>query len=238
MTELSIIFCTYNEVERIEQSYNQVTKELNLADISYEILVIDNNSNDGTDAILKKLESTQTKIFFNSKNLGKGASIKLGIRYSSGKYIMIFDPDLEYAASDILPMYNMINNNNFDFIIGSRRLENKLQLSDLRKKSQTYLINYFGVYLLTGLINILYGEKLTDAASALKIFEAKFIKSIELKRNGFNLDFELVCKCSKNNGKLGEIQVEYYPRSIKEGKKIRAVKDGFSSLIAIVQDRF
>ena len=47
---------------------------------------------------------------------------------------MIFDPDLEYAASDILPMYNMINNNNFDFIIGSRRLENKLQLSDLRKK--------------------------------------------------------------------------------------------------------
>tara|TARA_B100001063_G_C16716014_1_gene530769 strand:+ start:51 stop:320 length:270 start_codon:yes stop_codon:yes gene_type:complete len=87
-------------------------------------------------------------------------------------------------------------------------------------------------------INILYGQKLTDSASALKIFKKKFINGVKLKRNGFNLDFELVCRSAIKKGKIGEIQVDYYPRSKAEGKKIKALKDGFSSIVAIIFDRF
>lgn len=239
--DLSIILCTYNEVERIEKAYNNIIEELKNSKINFELLIVDNNSNDGTKEKILKFKNDYTKIILHKSNYGKGASIKSGIINSFGNYILIFDPDLEYSTRDILPLYNHIDKNKLDFVIGSRRLNKKISYRDifaLKNKSLTYIVNYIGVFFLTSIINFLYNQKLTDTASALKIFENHFIKKIKLKRNGFNLDFELVCRSAKVNGKIDEVQVDYYPRSKAEGKKIKAIKDGSSSLVAIFYDRF
>ena len=137
-------------------------------------------------------------------------------------------------------MFNEINLSKYDFIIGSRRLNKNFNFIDLfrdKNKGFTYTFNYFVVFLLTLIINILYKQKITDSASALKIFKSDFIKKIDLKRNGFNLDFELVCKTAIFKGIISEIPINYHPRSKKEGKKIKAIKDGLSSLLGIIEDR-
>ena len=59
-----------------------------------------------------------------------------------------------------------------------------------------YAINYIGVKSLTAIVNVLYGQKLTDIAKAIKMFHGNFVRGIKLSRNGFNLDFELVCRKS------------------------------------------
>ena len=241
MKDLSIILCTFNEAKRIGKSLETIKSTILNWDIQHEIIIIDNNSYDGTKNIINKFEYSHCKKIFNEMNIGKGGSIKKAISYSEGKYIMIFDPDLEYLPTDIIRMFDYTSQNKLDFVIGSRRLNKKIKLYDLlndKNKGITYLINYFGVFFLTGLINILYKINITDSASALKLFKKNFIDIHILTRNGFNLDFELVCKHAMFNAKFGEIEIEYFPRSKKEGKKIKAISDGLSSLFCIIYDKF
>jgi len=69
-----------------------------------------------------------------------------------------------------------------------------------------YAINYIGVKSLTAIVNVLYGQKLTDIAKAIKMFHGNFVRGIKLSRNGFNLDFELVCRKSYVEEKLLKYQ--------------------------------
>ena len=100
------------------------------------------------------------------------------------------------------------------------------------------LINYLGVRFLTFLINVLYGCWLKDSASAIKLFKGDFLRGIELESDGFELDFELVVRVRRIGGKILEFPAGYYPRTLAEGKKVRAFNDGFASLKVILKNRF
>ena len=91
---------------------------------------------------------------------------------------------------------------------------------------------------LANLTNILYQSNLTDTATATKLFRSSFIKKINLQRNGFNLDFELVCRTLRMQGKIQEFPITYSPRTKLEGKKIKLLRDGFSSILTVIIDGF
>ena len=114
-------------------------------------------------------------------------------------------------------------------VLGSRRLD--------QHSNYKYAINYYGVVFLSFCINLLYRTSLTDTATAIKCFDTNFIKNVPLVSDGFNLDFELVCRVARLGGKIEEVNVNYFPRSKEEGKKIKAIQDGFASLIVIFRDR-
>ena len=101
-----------------------------------------------------------------------------------------------------------------------------------------YMINYLGVIFLTKLVNILFQSNLTDVASMPKLVEKKFYDKLNFNSNGFDFDFELITKSLRFNAKITQVDVTYSPRSYKEGKKIRAFKDGILCMIRILKDRF
>ena len=227
--ELSIIVCVYNEISFIEKSFSELIKSCESKKTDYEIIIIDNNSSDGTKDWLKSLTHKRVKKIFNKINLGKGGSIKKGIEMSEGKYLIIFDPDQEYEVQSIWDCLDKIKTSNAMCVLGSRLLNDT--------KTYKYALNYYGVIFLSKVINLLYKTNLTDTATAIKCFNSDFIKVIPLKSNGFNLDFELVCRTAITGGKIEEVSVNYFPRSKSEGKKIRAFKDGFESILVILRDR-
>ncbi|MAX10183.1 MAG: hypothetical protein CMG13_04910 [Candidatus Marinimicrobia bacterium] len=227
---LSIILCAYNEQGRIDRAFLELQEVLSLSKIKYEVIIIDNNSTDGTKQWIQSLEAPNTIKIFNEMNLGKGGSIRLGIAKAQGDYILIHDPDLEYSASDIMPLLENIQHQNGDLALGSRVLGGG-------NISYKYLQNYIGVAVLTKIINILYGSKITDPATAMKLMKASFIKAVKLNNTGFNLDFEIVVKTLRLNGLLLENRISYYPRTKSEGKKLNAWKDGLASLITILKCR-
>ena len=96
---------------------------------------------------------------------------------------------------------------------------------------------YWGVGFLTFLINLLFGAKLTDTATACKMVRTSVLQELKLNCAGFDLDFELTDKLLKNGYQIIEVPVSYNPRSFEEGKKIRA-KDGLKALFTILRDRF
>ncbi len=228
--DLTFIICAYNEIGRIEKAYAELLKTLNSRQEQIEMLFFDNGSTDGTREWLSALKRPEVKVFFNEKNIGKGGSIKRGIAQSTGKHIVIYDPDGEYRAADIWKCYDCAKETKAAFVIGSRALNGKV--------NYYYYLNYLGVIFLTFLTNKLYGTKLTDTASATKLFDADLLRKVSLKNNGFDLDFELVTRIARLGGKIVEVAIDYQPRTVEEGKKIRPVRDGLLALGTIIRDRF
>jgi dolichol-phosphate mannosyltransferase len=222
--------CSYNEIGRIEDSYNDLVESMKGRTEKVEVLFIDNGSTDGTREWLSSIVNPDVKVVFNETNLGKGGSIKKGISISNGEYVVIHDPDFEYRAADVWKCYDHAVKTGAAFVLGSRVLDDQIKYE--------YYINFLGVKLLTFLINFLYGCRLTDTATAMKLLKGDVIRGLRLNCNSFDLDFELVTRVARSGGSILEVPAEYYPRTVDEGKKIRAFHDGFMSLKLILKDRF
>ena len=226
---LTIIMCAYNEMGRVQPALDEIMLSLDGRSESVEIIVLDNCSTDGTREWLRELEHSQITVELNERNLGKGGSIKKGIGLSRGRYVVIHDPDLEYRADDIWQLLDLARQTGSSLVLGSRVLGGHVRYK--------YLQNYLGVWFLTWLINLLYGCRVTDAATAMKLMEGEIARGLRLECKGFDLDFELVARIARLGGEIEEARVDYYPRSKEEGKKIRAWRDGLLALRAIIRDR-
>ena len=230
-TSFTIVCCFYNEINILKSKFLNFLNEISDIDNEYEIIICDNNSTDGTTEFLKDLEKKKPKLkfIFNKKNLGKGGSIKKAINYSSKEYIVIFDID-EYFLSDLIQGFKIIQEqDNIDFLIGNR----------IHKNNQfIYKKNFYGVKFISFIFNILYKQKLSDTACATKIFNRKFYKNYDFFKNEFDYEFEVLSVFAKNKAQILEFDVDYNPRTFKEGKKLRAFKDGSMILRTILNTYF
>ena len=225
---ISIIVCAFNERDTILDVLQGIQDIDFGSDWSKEIIVVDNCSTDGTRELLKDGLWPNTKIIFNSSNLGKSASIRLAIDALSGDYAVIQDADLEYDPSYLPNLLVKTQTDNAVAVLGSRILGGK--------PNYIYYHAFLGVRLLTAVTNILYGSKLTDVATAIKLVRSDVLKSLNLVGEGFELDFELVDKLLLAGHNIHEVALSYSPRTYAQGKKIRAI-DGLRALRVIVRDR-
>ena len=226
--KISIIIPCYNEKDTI----NEIVKKVNNADVLHcekEIIVIDDNSNDGTSTILDELKKNFAiaKLIKNSKNQGKGFSIREGIKNSNGDIIIIQDADLEYDPNDYNKLLEPILDGYADAVYGSRFLGSS-------RVRVLYFWHRVGNFILTFLSNMFSNLNLTDMEVCYKAFKSSVLKNINLKENRFGFEPEVTAKLSKvRNLRLYEVSVSYYGRKYSEGKKI-TWKDGFSALRCIL----
>lgn len=88
---LSIIIVTYNSQEDIHRCVESIQKSTSMP---YEIIIVDNDSSDGTKKYLREIKNNyHIRIIFNSRNLGFSASTNQGIKESHGEYIVLLNPD-------------------------------------------------------------------------------------------------------------------------------------------------
>ncbi|MBI2118344.1 MAG: glycosyltransferase family 2 protein [Elusimicrobia bacterium] len=220
--KLSIIIPVYNEKNTI----SAVLEKVKNIDIPKEIIVVDNCSTDGTKELLKQIKGID-QLILQPTNLGKGNSIRTAIPHVKGEFTIIQDADLEYNPDSFYSLLNEAETGAFDVVYGSR-----LRGGVIRTRYVSY---YFGVQVLTFLINKLFNANLTDAATTYKLIRTHVLKSLNLRCYGFDLDFELTNQILKKGIKIAEITIPYTPRSFKDGKKIRAW-DGLKALKIIFKN--
>jgi glycosyltransferase involved in cell wall biosynthesis len=220
--------CAFNEIARLPRAWEDVLASLADRPEMVEIIILDNGSTDGTRDWLRQLDHPLVRIEFNEKNLGKGGSVKKGLRLSRGKYVVIHDPDLEYQAADLWRLLDAARESGAALVLGSRVLGRGVQFK--------YLTNYIGVLGLSRMIRVLYGCRLTDSATGMKLMEGTLGRRLKLECGGFELDLEIITRIARLGGTVGEIAIDYRPRSKAEGKKVRAVRDGLRALRPILGD--
>ena len=207
----------------------------NITDIHKEILIVYDNSSDGSKNLIKsyKFKSNNKKIFHN-RNQGKGGAIRSAQKFINGKYVIIQDADLEYCPKDYSILLNQIEKNNFDVVYGSRVLRgNKLN----NVQNFSHKIRIYGNFILTYLSNLLNKQNLTDAHTCYKLFRSDIFKKIKLDENDFSFCPEITTKLSLMNIAIKEVAINYKGRSYDEGKKIGSF-DGIKAIITLIKYRF
>ena len=228
--KLSIVIPCYNEKNTIEVILKKVIKNLNdYKYLNYEIIIVDDYSNDGTIELLKDFViDEKVKTFFHKKNLGKGAAIHTALNHISGDIVIIQDADLEYDPQDynklILPFFET----NADVVYGSRFLGG----------GKYVRIHFFWHYLankiLTFICNLFINLNLTDMETGYKAFKSSILKEITLKEKTFSFEPEVTIKLAKRKCKFYEVPITYNGRSYEDGKKI-GLKDAFIALKTIIK---
>jgi glycosyltransferase involved in cell wall biosynthesis len=229
-SKISIVIPVYNEVDTLEHILDKI-EDAEFCGLEKEIIMVDDGSDDGSKDLLKTLEATEKyKIYYHSKNMGKGAALRTAFNYATGDIIVIQDADLEYDPHDYKDLVKLILDDKADVVYGSR-------LSGGRPTRSFMLTHLLGNKLLTLVTNILYNTILTDMETCYKAFRADVIKNISIKSNGFDFEPEITAKILKKGYHLYEAPISYYGRDYAEGKKI-TWKDGIWALWALVKFRF
>ena len=230
MQKLSIIIPVYNE----EKTILEILKKVKNADslgMKKEIIVVNDCSTDTTKGKLKSVKDRSIKIIHHSKNMGKGAAIRAGLKNSTGDVILIQDADLEYNPSEYPKLLKPILKNNADVVYGTR-------LESIRKKIKSmYKLHFIGNIFLTALTNILYGTKITDMETGYKVFKSSVIKKIRLRADRFDFEPEITAKILKQGCKIHEVPIKFDGRQFSEGKKITWV-DGLIAAYSLIKYRF
>lgn len=225
MEKLSIIVPIYNEKNTLLEILKRV-EESDTLGLEKEVILVDDGSTDGARGLLEGLEAKYT-VLYHQKNQGKGAALKTGFQKATGDIILIQDADLENNPKEYPKLLKPILENKAEVVYGSRHL-----IKNPRPSLKYYLGNKFTNLLL----NFIYGCRLTDFWTGYKAFKAEVIKNIELKSNRFDIEVEITAKLLRKKYKIMEVPIEYFPRSIEEGKKIRP-KDGLIAIWKILKYR-
>ena len=214
--KLSVVVPVYNEVHTI----GEILKRIQEVQIDKEILIIDDGSTDGTREFLKRLEmermvsesADEIRIFYQERNQGKGAALRVGFPECRGDLVIIQDADLEYAPKDYEKLIEPILDGRADVVYGSRFSGGTTRVF--------FFWHYVGNKILTLLSNILSNLTLTDVWCGYKVFRAEVIKGITIRQNRFSCDAEITAKLARMPYRIYEVPISYSGRDYSEGKKI------------------
>jgi glycosyltransferase involved in cell wall biosynthesis len=224
--KLSIIIPLYNEYETI----CEVIRRVEAIDTDKEIIIVDDGSSDGSRDLLKKYEGRDGfKVVYQSKNMGKGRSLRVGFEKAEGEIIIIQDADLEYNPKDYPVLLEPILDGRADVVYGSRFLGGPHRV--------LFFWHYVGNRILTTLSNMFTNINLTDMETGYKVFKRSVLDSISLKCDRFGFEPEFTSKVARNNFIIYEVPISYAGRNYSAGKKINW-KDGVAALWFIVRFRF
>lgn len=118
--ELVVVVPTYREAENIPELTKRLFLAMSKADITTELLIIDDNSQDGTEQVCKQLESEyRIRLITRTVERGLATAVLHGIRESMSRYVIVMDADLSHPPEDVPRIVELLKGG-ADFVVGSR----------------------------------------------------------------------------------------------------------------------
>ncbi|CAG1021131.1 putative glycosyltransferase [Patescibacteria group bacterium] len=238
--KLSLVVPVYNEEKTLEILVQKVLTVSFPQNISKEIILVNDGSKDKSGEIMDQLAEkfSEIKSYHNKKNSGKTQTVKNGISYTTGDYVVIQDADLEYEPNELVDLLNLMLEKDLDVVYGNRFG---------KKNKVVYWQNYIGNKALSFFSNIFTYPRIKvyipDMEVCYKMIRgnvAREIGSTIKSTSKFGLEPEITAKLSRyklnsKHLKFGVVPISYYPRTIAEGKKMSAFSDGLKALKEIIQ---
>ena len=228
---ISIVIPTFNESKNIIPLLKNLTSIVN--DFEYEIIVVDDDSPDGTSEEVNKYmkHNQRIKLITRIGRSGLSSAIKEGLIFAQGKYLLVLDGDGQHHPSFIVNMLEEIEKNKYDIVIGSRFL-NTSKIEGLTNERS------LGSKIANKLARVSLHKnysKLTDYLSGCFCVERemikKFIRKIEI--NGFKFLYELL---SLSKGKLAVNEVPLIFKERRFGNSKLDIAIVWDFLVSIIHN--
>ena len=211
-----IIIPTYNESENIELIINKIISN----DDSNDVLVVDDNSPDGTSEIVDKQKNIHNNRIFlikRDKKSGLGSAYKAGFKWAlenNYSYIFEMDADMSHDPDEIKNLKFQLIQNKYDVVVGSRYIKG---VSVVNWPLSRIFLSYFAnLY-----VRVITSMPIKDATSGFVGYTKNALSSIELseiKFNGYAFQIEMKFKLWKKNFKLKEHQIIFVNRKLGNSK--------------------
>jgi len=189
MEKLSLIIPAHNEEDCIENTIRSFHGGLKKENIDHEILVINDNSTDRTEEILKELSLKIVEVRYvnNTLSSGFGLAVRIGLENFQGDCVALVMADLSDRPEDLIRYYRKMEEG-YDCIFGSRFISGGKVIDYPKFK---YYLNRLTNYI----IKILFGIKYNDTTNAFKLYRREMIEGLApFLSNHFNLTVELPLK--------------------------------------------
>lgn len=218
--KISVIIPAFNEEKNIKNTIFTLDKLLYENFTDYEIIVVNDGSNDRTKHILNEIFLNIHIINLN-ENHGKGYAIKQGIKYAGGDYIIFTDADLAYDVKNIKLFEDKLKKS--DIVIGVRNIK-----KDCYSLKRRLYSNAFGY-----VTSLMLNEKI-DTQCGIKGFRKHCAKRIfpHIKTDGFAFDFEILYLAKKMKFSIDKINVVM---NRQEKSSINFIKDPFFMLTDVLR---
>lgn len=218
LNKFLVIIPTYNEIDNIGKVINLI---LHLND-NIDILIVDDNSPDGTSTLVKSLieQNSRINILERKSKLGLGSAYILGFKWALSKkytFVIQMDADLSHNPNDINEFIKV--SDSYDLIVGSRYING---ISIVNWPLSRLILSYFAnLY-----ARVIIGIPIKDVTGGFKCISSNILSSINLddiKSEGYSFQIELNFLAWNNNFKIKEIPIIFTDRAHGHSKMSKFV---------------
>lgn len=197
--DLSIVVPIYNEEDNVEAVYASITSALSSIDCTFEIIMVDDGSSDGSYNLLRNLASkdSRLKAIRFRRNFGQTAAMSAGFDHSKGEIIIPMDGDLQNDPADIVRLVDKIHEG-YDVVSGWRR-----------DRKDTFISRKIPSMLANALISRQTGVHLHDYGCTLKAYRREVLEGINLYGEMHRF---VPALASQFGAKVTELPVNHFPR--------------------------
>ncbi|MDP9499984.1 glycosyltransferase family 2 protein [Bisgaard Taxon 45] len=210
--KIAILIPCYNEEHSIEDTVLSFSKALPEA----KIYVYDNNSTDRTLEIAKTLSCevrTETQ-------QGKGAVVRRMFADIEADIYVLVDGDNTYDASIAPQLIDKLLSDNLDMVVGART-----------RSSETYPRGHIlGNKVFSKIVSVFFNSSINDVFSGYRIMTRRFVKSLPVMSNGFEIETEMTVHALQLCLPIKEIETNYFMRKENSKSKLNTYRDGFKIL--------
>jgi glycosyltransferase involved in cell wall biosynthesis len=219
--DLSIVIPLYNEQDSLAELMTSISSQLKSLNLNYEIIFVDDGSDDGSLRVLKSLHGQypQIKILSFRKNYGKSAALSQGFKIAAGSIVITMDADLQDDPAEIPRLIDLINSG-YDMVSGWK----KKRHDPWRKTIPSKFFNFTTARL--------SGIKIHDFNCGLKAYRQEVIKDIPVYGE---LHRYLPVLAHRKGYSVGELVVQHHPRKYGSTKYgFRRFFEGFFDLLTVL----
>ncbi len=199
--QISVVIPCLNEEEAVGRVVDQAFEGIRRSGRTGEVIVVDNAS---TDASAEVAAAHGARVV-TEKRRGYGSAYLAGLAAVEGEYVVMGDADETYPLQELGPFVDKLEAGD-DLVIGSR-FEGKIH-----GDAMPFLNRFVGNPILTGLLNVLFGVKVSDAHCGMRAIRRDALGTLELHSTGMEFASEMVFKAYRRELTVSEIPIDYYPR--------------------------
>jgi glycosyltransferase involved in cell wall biosynthesis len=199
--EISVVIPCLNEEEAVGSVVDQAWEGIQASGRPGEVIVVDNGSTDRS----AEVAAEHGAIVVREGRPGYGSAYLAGLAVARGDFIVMGDADETYPLRDLPPFVDRLAAGD-DLVMGSR-FE-----GTIHGEAMPWLNRHVGNPILTGMLNILFGVKISDAHCGMRAVRREALTTLDLHSTGMEFASEMVFKAFRRKLRVSEIPIDYYPR--------------------------